>query len=46
MMIALVAFSAAVLGSLLTLAFARIEIRDEFEVEEFKKFSDVFRGRK
>lgn len=34
------------LGAVLATAAHRIEIRDEFEIEEFKKFSDVFKGRK
>lgn len=46
MMIALVAICAAIFGSAITLLLSRIEFRDEFEIEEFKKFTDALRAAK
>lgn len=46
MNIVIIALMFGALGAVLATAAHRIEIRDEFEIEEFKKFSDVFKGRK
>lgn len=46
MSIVIIAVMFGALGAVLATAAHRIEIRDDFEVEEFQKFSDVFRGRK
>lgn len=35
---------AAAFGSLVTLKLSRFEMRDQFEIEEFKKFTDVMKA--
>ena len=46
LVIALIALAGCFLGIGITLLLGRIEFRDEFEVEEFKKFTDALRATK